>query len=127
MKLAFYVLLCVFTLAVQGQDGKKKEPRPFYAPPSYYKAEAFVEMIETDRSTYVGGLMDGFFGSTMFGATDVTMAKLTSCVKDMDIKQVTAIITKHVKDNPESWHLPLSVEAYDALSRACPGGLKIVD
>jgi len=41
----------------------------------------------------------------------------------MDSKQVLAIITKYVKDHPEVWHLPLSIEAFNALNAACPGGL----
>jgi hypothetical protein len=45
----------------------------------------------------------------------------------MDSKQLTAIVTKYVKDHPESWHLPLSVEGYFALNAACPGVLKMVN
>jgi hypothetical protein len=71
--------------------------------------------------------MDGFYASVFFGATDETVANLNSCTKDMDSKQISAIITKYVKDHPESWHLPLSVEAYNALNTACPGGLQIID
>jgi len=80
-------------------------------------------MEETERITYVKGLMDGFYASGMFGAPDETMTKLDACTKGMDSKQLTAIILKHVKDHPETWHQPLSIEAYNALNGACPGVL----
>jgi hypothetical protein len=76
--------------------GQKKKPRIVFAPPSYYKAEAFIELNESDRQMYVAGLMDGFYASAFFGASDETVANLTSCTKDMDTKQVSAIITKYV-------------------------------
>ncbi len=84
-------------------------------------------MSEADRMLYTSGLMDGFFASALFGASGETVASLSSCTRDMDSKQVSAIITKYVKDHPESWHLPLSVEAYNALNAACPGMLKTIN
>jgi hypothetical protein len=45
----------------------------------------------------------------------------------MDTKQVSAIITKYVKEHPEGWHLPLSAEAHSALNNACPGGLRVIE
>src|SRR5580704_1658305 len=80
-----------------------------------------VEMTDAARVFYTAGLMDGFYASALFGATDKTVANLHLCTKDMDSKQVSAIITKYVKDHPESWHLPLSVEGHNALNAACPG------
>jgi len=127
MKAAFCILavLCVFAVAAQEQKGKKGTQRVL---PSYYvKAEGFIEMSEADRILYTGGLMDGFFASALFGATKATVANLSSCTKDMDRKQISAIITKYVKDHPESWHLPLSVEAFNALNAACPGRMRVID
>lgn len=129
MKAAFCVLavLCVCAVAAQEQKAKGSTPRVLYSPAYFVKAEAFIEMGEADRMTYTNGLMDGFFASALFGASDMTVKNLTTCTKDMDSKQVSAIITKFVKDHPESWHLPLSVEAYNSLNAACPGVLRIVN
>jgi hypothetical protein len=102
-------------------------PDRFNSPPYYYKAEDFTEMTDAARVFYTAGLMDGFYASVLFGATDKTVANLHLCTKDMDSKQVSAIITKYLKDHPESWHLPLSVEAHNALNAACPGVLKVVN
>jgi hypothetical protein len=122
MKLAL-CFLCVLAVATHGQ---KQKPRVLFAPPHYFQAEAYVELSDSSREMYTMGLMDGFYMSAFFGASDETVANLSSCTKDMDSKQISAIITKYVKDHPENWHLPLSVEAYNALNKACPGGLRII-
>jgi hypothetical protein len=106
---------------------QKQKPRILYAPPAFYKTETFVEMNDADRQVYTAGLIDGFFASAFFGASDETVANLNSCIKDMDTKQLSAIITKYAKDHPENWHLPLSVLAHSALDKACPGGLRVID
>src|ERR1700691_5492451 len=115
-------VLCAFTLAAQGQKEKKDQWRVIYAPPYFLKAGSFIELSEADRNLYTEGLMDGFFASAFFGASDATVENLHSCTKDMDSKQISAIITKYVKDHPEKWHHPLSAEADFALNAACPGG-----
>jgi len=129
MRPAFCILavLCVFTAAAQEQKEKKSTPRIIDSPSYLLKAEGFVEMSEADRMLYTSGLMDGFFASAIFGASHKTIANLSQCTKDMDSKQISAIITKYVNDHPESWHLPLSVDAFNALSAACPSGLRIIN
>jgi hypothetical protein len=125
MKPAFCVLalLCLFSVTVQGQKEKEK-PRQMRSPSYFYKAEMFLEVNEVSRETYTTGLMDGFYASGMFGASDETVDSLDSCTKGMDSKQLAAIIEKYVKDHPEGWHHPLSVQAFNALNGACPGQLK---
>jgi hypothetical protein len=109
----FLVFLCSFAVATDGQQMK--------APTCYLKAGKFLELGESERLTYITGLMDGFYGSAMFGASEDTVGRLNACMKDMDSKQVTAIVYKYVSDHPQWWHMPLSVEAYNALNDACPG------
>jgi hypothetical protein len=126
MKAACCVLAILCVCAVAQAPEKKSTLRPFNTPHNYYKAEEFIEMSEVSRMFYTSGLMDGFYTMAMFGATDKTIASLTSCAGEMDSKQVSAIITKYVKDHPETWHHPLSIEAWNALNEACPGQLRIV-
>jgi hypothetical protein len=122
IRLHFLAFLLVSALATDGQQVPKEE-RTYPAPICYVKAGKFLELTEFERATYTTGLLDGFYGSAMFGADDETVGRLNSCAKDMDSKQVTAIVSKYVSDHPQWWHLPLSVEAYNALNDACPGGL----
>lgn len=117
-----FAILCVLTTVAQ-EPKAKTNLQPINVPLNFYKAEEFTDLSEVARLSYTIGLMDGFLGSEVFGATDEKVKKLSSCIKEMDAKQITAIITKHVKEHPEVWHLPLSVEAYNALNTACPGGL----
>ena len=128
MKAAFCLLAVVWVCTVAAQEqGKTGAHRTFKTPPHYYKAEEFADLSEVSRVLYISGLMDGFFASAMLGATDKTVDSLSSCTGEMDAKQVTAIITKYVKDHPETWHNPLSIEAYNALIEACPGKLNITN
>jgi hypothetical protein len=121
--LCVLVLLSASALAMGGHQ--KKEGRTYPAPRCYVKAGKFLELGEFERVIYISGLSDGFYGSAMFGASDDTVDRLNSCTKEMDSKQVTAIVSKYVTDHPETWHLPLSVEAFNALNAACPGGLSV--
>jgi len=124
MKPASFVLaaaLGLFAATTAGQEEKKL--RPIHTPARFCSAEKFLELDEAYRSMYVMGLMDGFYASAFFGGRGDTVEKLRLCTKDMDVKQVAAIITKYVKDHPEGWHLPLSIEAVNALNTTCPGGL----
>ena len=126
MKLVLCILGAIGLFAVVTQ-GQKQKPRVLFEPTHYYKTEAFIELSDSSREMYTIGLMDGFYASALFGASDETVANLNSCTKDMDSKQISAIIAKYVKDHPENWHLPLSVEAYNALNKACPGGLRTIN
>lgn len=115
---------CLFAVAIHGQQRK---PRVISEPSHFERAESFLDHNENDRLIYTSGLMDGFYASALFGASDETVATLQSCTKDMDNKQLSAIFSKYVKDHPEQWHLAMSTQAYNALNSACPGVLKVID
>jgi hypothetical protein len=114
--------LCILTalglsaLATDGQQKGRVSPMPT----SYIKAGKFLELTEVERVAYTMGLLDGFYGSALFDATDEAVDRLNSCTKEMDSKQMTAVISKFVTDHPEKWHLPLSMGAYDAINSVCP-------
>jgi hypothetical protein len=120
MKLAICVLVALGLWAFPTSGQKQKT----IAIPTYFvKAEAFVELGESERQTYTTGLIDGFFGAALFGADNEAAERLNACTKSMDSKQISAIILKYVKDHPEGWNLPLSMQAYNAMNGACPGGI----
>ena len=124
MRASFCVVgLALCLLSSPGQETKNSR-RTITISTFHVRAGRFLELSEPERLIYTAGLLDGFYGSMLFGATEDKMNKLSLCTKDMENKQVTAIIEKYVKEHPQTWHLPLSGEAYNALSGACPGVLR---
>lgn len=118
MRFALCVVFCIVSIGVESQNRSG-----IITSRSYCKAECFIGMSEADRIMYTTGLMDGFYASPYFGGEDRLAENLSRCTKQMDTRQIAAIITKYVQDHPEYWHLALSAEAWNALSQACPGAL----
>jgi hypothetical protein len=120
MKLQFRIVMVLVLSAIATQGQKQAERTQTINIPAYfYKAEEFLQLSEEQRPIYGRGLMDGFYGSALFGGNEKTISYLRACTKDMDSRQLTAIIEQYLKDYPEGRHLPASVEAYDALNAAC--------
>jgi Rap1a immunity proteins len=111
-------LLCLGAVVAYAQ-----EERLIELPMFFVKAQDYPELSEATRKAYTTGLMDGFYASAFFGADGKQAAKLAACTKRMDSTQITAIITKYVKEHPDAWHDPLSMLGYNAMNSACPGGL----
>jgi hypothetical protein len=86
IKFTFYVLF-LFCLAASTAEGQKakNEPRMLNTPSTFYKAGAFLEIGEADRIVYITGLMDGFYASAFFGASDETIASPTSCAQAKNV------------------------------------------
>ena len=97
--LCLLALLCSFAPATDGQQ-PNSDSRTFPTPTCFLKAGKFLELGESERLSYTTGLLDGFYGSGMFAASDDSVASLNSCTKGMDSKQVTAIVLKYVSDHP---------------------------
>jgi hypothetical protein len=121
------VVICIlvifgFPLASDSQNKKKdEEARVIYSPAHFEKAESFLGETDANRMKYTEGLMDGFYTMEFFGANTATMDNLKGCTKDMDSKQIAAIFTKYVNDNLETWQLPMSLDAYNALNKLSGG------
>lgn len=90
------------------------------------KAEDFWQMSESDRELYASGLVDGFLAIGFFNAPDEEVTWVTSCVRGMDSKQVSAIIAKYIKEHPDWSNRSASGNAYFALVDACPMSHKSV-
>ena len=113
------LLSCFLCVALYGNQANSQ--RTYNVPPSFLTAKGFVAITDDERVNYTTGLMDGFYGAEMFQANAQEVDRLAACTKPMDSKQITAIIAKYIQEHPEGWHLPASVEAYNALNGACPG------
>jgi uncharacterized membrane protein YfcA len=124
-RVTFYVLvvLCIFGGVLYAQKQQSK-PRVHRLPSYYLTAGNFNGLSDDDQMMYITGLIDGFFGVGLFGASDEAVAGLNTCTMGMDVKQATAIILKWVKDHPEYGQYPMSVVGYDALLNSCPGVMK---
>lgn len=118
-----FAVLALCVLSSPGQESKTNRSTITIST-FHVRAGRFLELTEAQRLVYTAGLMDGFFASPLFGATEDKVNKLSLCTKDMENTQVTAIIEKYVREHPQTWHLSLSGEAYNALIGACPGVLR---
>jgi len=88
----------------------------------FYTAGDYLELEQHEQAMYAAGLIDGIFLAPAFDAPSdgKYLTAMRTCVKGMTTKQVAAIITKHVKDHPESWHMPANVVAWQAMRNVCP-------
>jgi hypothetical protein len=91
--------------------------------PGFFKGEDFLKMPQAQKSGFAAGLMDGIYLAPLMGAPndDQILVSLHKCVVGMSDEQVAAIIEKHLKEHPESWHERLNIQSYDALAAVCHG------
>jgi hypothetical protein len=127
MKIQTCALAVLFMMAVVLYAQKENvHQRSIKEPLRFCTAEDFWQMNDSDRELYASGLVDGFLAIGFFNAPDEEVTWVTSCVRGMDSKQVSAIIAKHIKDHPEWSNRSASGNAYFALVDACPTPSKSV-
>jgi hypothetical protein len=86
----------------------------------YFKGNQYVSWKERDRAIYIAGIVDGILLSSFFGAKRSEMKWFERCTIDrMDSYQVTAIVDKFMRKNPERWHESIHNLAYFAIKKAC--------
>jgi hypothetical protein len=121
MKIQTCALAVLFTMAVAVYTQKANvHQRSIKEPLHFCKAKDFWQMSDSDRELYASGLVDGFLAIGFFNAPDEEVTWMTSCVRGMDSKQVSATIAKYIKDHPEWSKRSASGNAYLALVDACP-------
>ena len=88
----------------------------------WLRAEDYLKLDPESQRVYAMGLLDGMYYAPVFGAPDNNklLVSLASCIEKMKASQVSAIIEKYVKENPEHWNWDLNGQAYAGLRRACP-------
>ena len=86
----------------------------------YMKAEEFPDLAEPVQDGYARGFINGLMISPALGADHQEVRQFYECTKEMDSKQVAAIINKYIKDHPEVWHQELAVESLNAILKVCP-------
>src|SRR5690348_4853108 len=113
------IVVCIFAVATHGQ----KPGSIVFS--GFYNGEQFLDLSDNYKMLYSSGLIDGLVTSALLGAPNQTAKAVSECIKSMDNKQVTAILTKYGKDHPESWTLPMGIHAFNAISDICPDVKKI--
>jgi hypothetical protein len=92
----------------------------------YVRGNEYVKLEEGDRATYIAGLVDGILLSPFFGAQRNKVEWFERCtIERMTIHQVTAIVDKFMKENPNRWHESMHTLAYFAIKKACENDSKL--
>lgn len=87
---------------------------------SYVKGNEYVKLEEGDRALYIAGLVDGILLSPFFGAQRSKIEWFERCtIERMTMYQVTAIVDKFMRENPDRWHQEMHTLAYIAIKKAC--------
>jgi len=110
--------IILFLGASSAQQNEKDFLR--LVPGGFLTAGEFSELPRVEQYGYAMGFVNGMMASGILGADGSNVEILDRCTKDMQAKQVAAIIEKYVKDHPEGWHETLAVHSLDALLSACP-------
>lgn len=85
----------------------------------YVKASRYMEWQQTQRVTYIMGLVDGIRTSAVLDASGPRYTKAISCFENMTGNQVTAIMEKWINNNPEQWHMSLNHVFISMMYKTC--------
>lgn len=86
----------------------------------FITGQKFLEFTEKERKVYVMGLVDGIFLAPLVGGSEKRTSALGACAEGMTAKQLDAILSKYLRENPEVWHQSVHSSMYGALIKSCP-------
>jgi len=92
-----------------------KEPERITTASAFIRGEEYRKMNETQRGTYVMGVIDGLMFAFAFNKQQSEQHQLEECTKGMRVDQLTAVVTNYITANPDQWHVNANVLVYDAL------------
>src|SRR5437870_12572295 len=116
MRLGVFVLLVLLLPSTAQQ----KSQRDFRVPNGFLTGQEFLDLPEEAQRAYVMGYVDGLRESVTFGADEGKVGALHDCLGGMKASQITAIVTKYLREHPEKWHWDAKLIADSALLNACP-------
>jgi len=79
-------------------------------------------MSKMDRVYYTEGFFNSIFASVMLGASDKRVAEIHDCTQGMNNYQLSEILYKYIKENPEKWHYGLQILSANAIRQLCKLG-----
>ncbi len=115
------IALCALLVFVPLNRAISQKPKTINITNGYLKAQEFLKLNEFQKTAFAWGFVDGLDVAPLLDAPEdgKFYVDLRSCLAEMPGEQVAAIIEKHVRDNPESWHKQLHTIAFNALLKAC--------
>jgi hypothetical protein len=87
-------------------------------PNGFGTGQSYIDMSEYEKRCYAMGAINGMLIAPFFGASANEMEWFVSYLANMTDKQVAAILSKYLQDNPGRWHNGLNVLMYSAIREA---------
>jgi len=116
LKRASVLLLLIVTSPAQ----QSSTPFIRLIPGGFYTAGQFGNLSQAEQAGYAEGFVNGLMSAGIVGADVQEVEMMNGCTKEMQGRQIAAIIDKHIKDHPEGWHETLAVHSFNALLDVCP-------
>ncbi len=94
-------------------------PRAAYIGDGFSKAGELVDLPDTYLIAYLNGFVDTALAASVLGASDGCVKRAEQCLKGKTLPQLVAIVRKHLKANPERWHMSANLQVFAALFMPC--------
>lgn len=86
----------------------------------FLTGEQLLQMSEIEKNSYSMGLINGMLLAPLFGGHKSELFWFENCIRGMTGTQLSAIFTKHLRENPQDWNLTPHISLYNALRKSCP-------
>ena len=87
--------------------------------PGFFSGKDYLDMSDTEKRAYVTGEINGMLVAPFFGAPEENLAWLKACSAKMSDEDLSAIITRFIRDQPGQMQTNLNVVTFNALREAC--------
>jgi hypothetical protein len=114
MKTNFIVFLLIFLTSVTLFAADESIP----IHNGFGTGQDYINMSESQKRFYAMGAINGMMIAPIFGAPKKEIRWFESYIENMTTKQVAAILSKYLKDNPGRWHDGLHMLMYAAVLEA---------
>jgi hypothetical protein len=94
-----------------------KEPERTTTASAFIRGEEYRKMNETQKGTYVMGVIDGLMLAFALTKQKSEQRWLEESTEGMRVDQLTAVVTNYITTKPDQWHVNANALAYDALVR----------
>ena len=110
--IALLILLTLQTSAYSAES--------FLIHKGFITGQRFLELTESQQNAYAMGVLDGLFLSPFLGGSEKRTTALGACAEGMSDKQLSAVLSTYLRDNPGQWHQSAHGSMFVALKKVCP-------